>query len=99
MARVMDANVDVDQFLKDAQVMAPPENTEAAAQKPPSLSLSMSFKDAPPEIQTQIEQAFGFQPASPQSHLVNKVGHGQLAGGASPPARAAQSNEEISSPS
>lgn len=70
-----DANIDVDELLKEAQVLPPPAPTDTA-QKPPSLALSMNFKDAPPEIQPQIEKAFGFQPAPPASHLINKVGHG-----------------------
>lgn len=63
--------LDVDDFLKPAQVPAPPPEAPPAH---PSLSLSMNFKDAPPEIQEQIEGAFGFKPASPLSHVANKVG-------------------------
>ena len=61
--------LDVDEFLKPAQVVAPP-SPAPEQQKPPSLSLSMNFADAPPEVQEQIEGAFGFKPAPPASHAV-----------------------------
>lgn len=68
-----DANIDLDELLKSAQVLPPPQPPQEQ-QKPPSLSLSMNFKDAPAEVQPQIEAAFGFKPAPPASHLVEKAG-------------------------
>lgn len=73
-----DANIDLDALLEDAQVLPPPQQAPEQ-QRPPSLALSMNFKDAPPEIQPQIEKAFGFNPASPASHLIQKIGHGAAA--------------------
>ena len=73
LMKVWDANIDLDELLKDAQVLPPPQ-PQAEPQKPPSLSLSMNFKDAPAPVQEQIEQAFGFKPASPAAHLVEKAG-------------------------
>lgn len=94
--KAWDANIDLDQLLADAQVLPPPSDQNAAP-KPPSLALQMNFKDAPPEIQEQIEKSFGYQPAPPESHLVNKVGHGaavkaahENAGGGQPEPKPAQ---------
>ena len=75
LLKEMDSNIDLDQLLKDAQVILPPV-PQQEQQRPPSLALSMNFKDAPPEVQQQIEGAFGFKPAPPASHLIEKVGHG-----------------------
>ncbi|MDE2098696.1 MAG: hypothetical protein KGL39_15690 [Patescibacteria group bacterium] len=71
--KTWDANIDLDELLKDAQVLPPPQ-PPAEQPKPPSLALSMNFKDAPPEVQPQIEEAFGFKPAPAASHVLNKVG-------------------------
>jgi hypothetical protein len=59
--------LDVDEFLKPAQLQAPPVDPAAMTPKP-SLSLSMNFKDAPPSVQAQIEQVMGFQPAPVEQH-------------------------------
>lgn len=69
--KTWDSNIDLDELLKDAQVLPPPQ---PPPQQKPSLALSMNFKDAPAEVQPQIESAFGFKPAPPASHIVNKVG-------------------------
>lgn len=48
-------------------------------QQGPKMSVSMNFKDAPPQIQGQIEQAMGFQPASqgpPQQQQPNPQTNG-----------------------
>jgi hypothetical protein len=74
--KVMDANIDLDELLKSAQVITPPA-PQQEQQRPPSLSLSMSYKDTPGEIQQQIEKEYGFQPASPASHLIEKAGVGK----------------------
>ena len=39
--------------------------------------LARIHKTCRPEIQEQVEAAAGFKPASPQSHLVEKAGHGE----------------------
>lgn len=70
--------LDVDDFLKPAQIVAPPA-PQPEPQRPPSLALQMNFKDAPPEIQEQIEGAFGFKPAPAASHVINKIGHAKAA--------------------
>jgi hypothetical protein len=43
------------------------------------MMLSTNYKDLPPEVQQQVEAALGFKPASPISHIVNKVGHATAA--------------------
>lgn len=68
--------LNVDDFLKPAQVVPPPK-PEPEPSKPPTISITMPFQALPPEIQTQVEQAAGFKPASPASHLINKVGHAE----------------------
>jgi hypothetical protein len=66
--------LDVDEFLKPAQIVAPPA-PQPEPQKPPSMAITIPFQFCPPEIQEQIEAMAGMKPASPQSHLINKVGH------------------------
>ena len=66
--------LDVDEFLKPAQVQMPPA-PPAEKPKPPTVAISMPFQFLPPEIQQQVEAYAGFKPASPESHLVNKIGH------------------------
>ena len=68
--------LDVDEFLKPAQILPPPA-PQPEPQKPPSIAITIPFQFAPPEIQSQIEQMAGMKPASPQSHLLEKVGHGE----------------------
>ncbi|HEY4416823.1 MAG TPA: hypothetical protein VGO57_14120 [Verrucomicrobiae bacterium] len=79
--KVYDANIDLDSLLAEAQVQAPPPAPTGAdnAPKPPSLSLSMNFKDLPPEEQDQAVKFFGMTPADPQSRILQKVGHGVAA--------------------
>jgi hypothetical protein len=80
LVRVMDANVDVDEFMKDAQVIAPP-SPQQEQQRPPSVSISANLKDLPPEEQNQaVAKFYGLQPASPHSTLLNKIGHGSAVG-------------------
>ena len=65
--------LDVDDFLKPAQVPAPPP---PQAQKPASLAMSLNVADLPPEEQEQAVQQFGIKPGPPASRLINKIGHG-----------------------
>jgi hypothetical protein len=67
--------LDVDEFLKPAQIVMPPA-PQPEPQKPPTIAITMPFQFLPPEIQSQVESAAGFKPASPASHLIEKVGHG-----------------------
>jgi hypothetical protein len=66
--------LDVDEFLKPAQIVAPP-TPEPPMQKPPSLAMSLNVADLPPEEQEQAVQQFGIKPAPPASRLINKIGH------------------------
>ena len=66
--------LDVDEFLKPAQVTLPPQ-PQPEPQRPPSLAMSLNVKDLPPEEQEQAVQQFGIKPAPPESRLLNKVGH------------------------
>lgn len=76
--RAFDANIDVDDLLKEAQVLPPPA-PQQDAQKPPSVSISANIKDLPPEEANQaIQKYYGLNPASPESTLLNKVGHGNI---------------------
>jgi hypothetical protein len=72
----LDANIDLDQLLKDAQVLPPPA-PQTEQQRPPSVSISANLKDLPPEEQNQaVEKFYGLKSASPASTLINKAGHG-----------------------
>jgi len=64
--------LDVDDFLKPAQVPAAPPPQQ---QKPASLAMSLNVADLPPEEQEQAVQQFGIKPAPPASRLLNKIGH------------------------
>lgn len=76
LLKEMDANIDLDEMLKAAQVMPPPQ-PQQEAQRPPSVSISANLKDLPPEEQNQaVEKYYGLKAASPASTLVNKIGHG-----------------------
>ena len=66
--------LDVDEFLKPAQLVPPPA-PQPEPQKPPTIAITMPFQFLPPEIQEQVESAAGFKPASPASHLVEKATH------------------------
>lgn len=71
--REYDANIDLDELMKDAQIPPPPAPEQ---QKAPSVSISASLKDLPPEEQNQaVKKFYGLDPASPASTLLNKVGH------------------------
>lgn len=97
VVKVWDAHIDVDALLAEAQVLPPPTDN-SGAQKPPSLALSMNFKDAPPEVQEQIEKLFGFTPASPESHIVEKAGHATAIAAAHANAGGAPSGAAIGGP-
>ena len=72
--RRMGDKLDVDEFLKPAQIVAPP-TPAPPVQKPPSLAMSINVADLPPEEQEQAVQQFGIKPAPPASRLINKIGH------------------------
>ncbi|MDE2100598.1 MAG: hypothetical protein KGL39_25365 [Patescibacteria group bacterium] len=71
-----DANIDLDQLLKDAQVLPPPAPPQQPPPKPPSLAMTLNYQNLTPEEQAQAVQQFGIKPASPASKLIEKVGHG-----------------------
>lgn len=72
--RRMGDKLDVDEFLKPAQVQMPPQ-PQPEPKKPPSLALTMNFKDLTPEEQDQAVQQYGIKPGPPASRLLKSVGH------------------------
>ena len=80
LLKELDANIDLDELLKSAQVVpppAPPQQEPPKPQQPPNVSISANLKDLPPEEQNQaVAKFYGLKAASPESTLINKVGHG-----------------------
>jgi len=64
---------DFDRLLLDNNVEVPPEQPPD-----PKEFINMSYKDAPPDIQAQIEEGYGFQPSS--MHDTNLVTQAAEAG-------------------
>ena len=58
-----------DQVRKAAQAMQKEQDQQQAAQQPKKISelVSLSYKDAPPDVQRQIEQQAGLQPSQQQT--------------------------------
>lgn len=82
-----------DRFMMGAAPQGPP----GEAQKAPKQSLieTMNYKDAPPDIQRQIEEAAGFQPSqvggsSPAEALATKAVGPHIGAAAQAPAQAQQ---------
>lgn len=69
------ANIDVDELLKEAQVLLPPAPPQET-QKPPSVSINTALKDLPLEEQAQaVQKYFGLNPSPPASRLISAIGH------------------------
>jgi len=75
--KTWDSNLDLDELLKESPIQAP-QQQQPEQQRPPSVSISTSLKDLPPEEQSQaVEKFYGIQPAPPASRLINQVGYGK----------------------
>ena len=75
LLKELDANIDVDELLKAAQVLPPPAPQDQQ-QKPPSVSISANLKDLPLEEASQaVKKYYGLTPAPPAGALINKIGH------------------------
>lgn len=73
--RQLDANIDVDDLLKESQVLPPPAPPQEQ-QKPPSVSISANIKDLPLEEQNQaVAMYYKLKPAPAASRLITAVGH------------------------
>ena len=66
--------LDVDEFLKPAQVQPPPAQ-QPEPQKPPSIAITLPYQSLQPEVQDQVVQMAGMKPPSPASTILNKIGH------------------------
>jgi len=77
--KIADMNIDLDQLIDEARVQQQSQGGAGGKGAKESMMLSTNYKDLPPEVQTQVETALGFTPASPLSHIVNKVGHANAA--------------------
>ena len=76
--KIADMKIDLDELIDEARVQQQSQGGGGSKGKE-LLSLNTNYKDLPPEVQQQVETALGFTPASPISHVVNKVGHATAA--------------------
>ena len=77
--KVADMKIDIDELIEEARAQQQAQSQGGGKGAKESMMLSTNYKDLPPEVQTQVESALGFKPASPLSHVVNKVGHANAA--------------------
>ena len=77
--QVADMKIDLDELIDEARIQQQAQSQTGGKGAKESMMLSTNYKDLPPEVQQQVEAALGFKPASPISHVVNKVGHANAA--------------------
>ena len=83
--KIADMHIDVDELIDEATVGQQGGGSgKPAGEQAGKISLNVNWKDLPPEVQQQVETAMGFKPASPVSHIINKVGHKEAAAAAGP---------------